>query len=366
MDRLKNIIKQGLKNLFHWYKIAVTAVVYYGGIYKLSLLIKSIFHLGRPKILCFHNISNGSELKNKLGINIPPEIFHETLAFICRHYQVVTLDEAVELLKRRARLRKDVIAISFDDYYKGWYRFVLPICRENRIPFAVFVVTEPLDTRHMLFYDAIMQILEKTTKATADLSAYGFRPFSLSESCQVVHFMKTVSTMFRDKPLKEQREFISTIENYFGVFINELQDESHILSWEQVIEMDRDGVTIGAHSASHPNMETLSHDECREEALVSRIRLENILGHPVYHFAYPYGNSSIEKQCIRDAGFRYAFTLSNVTIKEFDPFMIPRTTVTHGMLCGNNKFNESLLAIELSGLGEILFIKRFRAFIGIE
>ena len=47
--------------------------------------------------------------------------------------------------------------------------------------------------------------------------------------------------------------------------------------------------TIGAHTVSHPKLDTLSPEEQRKEIMQSKQELESILGHPIRHFSCPHG-----------------------------------------------------------------------------
>jgi len=84
-------------------------------------------------------------------------------------------------------------------------------------------------------------------------------------------------------------------------------DGRQLLTWEQVDELGRTGVEIGAHTMSHPKLRDLQPDEARWEIEESRSMLERRLEAPVSHFAYPYGNTSAEVQeLVREAGFETA------------------------------------------------------------
>ena len=47
--------------------------------------------------------------------------------------------------------------------------------------------------------------------------------------------------------------------------------------------------TIGAHTISHPKLDTLSPEEQIKEIKQSLQELEALLGHPILHFSYPHG-----------------------------------------------------------------------------
>jgi peptidoglycan/xylan/chitin deacetylase (PgdA/CDA1 family) len=54
-------------------------------------------------------------------------------------------------------------------------------------------------------------------------------------------------------------------------------------------EMQENGVSLGAHTRSHPALTRLSNEEMMEEICLSKVELEQILGRPLRLFSYPYG-----------------------------------------------------------------------------
>lgn len=61
------------------------------------------------------------------------------------------------------------------------------------------------------------------------------------------------------------------------------------VTWAQVRQMSRHGVSIGAHTLSHRSLKRLPLEEVRREVAGSKARLEEKLGRAVTSFAYPYG-----------------------------------------------------------------------------
>lgn len=63
------------------------------------------------------------------------------------------------------------------------------------------------------------------------------------------------------------------------------------LTWDQVRDLDASGlITIGGHTLDHANLPTLSADDQYREIADSKAGIEHEIGHPIYHFAYPYGS----------------------------------------------------------------------------
>jgi peptidoglycan/xylan/chitin deacetylase (PgdA/CDA1 family) len=81
-----------------------------------------------------------------------------------------------------------------------------------------------------------------------------------------------------------------------------------LFGWPEARAMERDGITIGAHSRTHRSLPGLSAAEISDEVAGSRDDLERELGHPVTSFAYPYGDLDPEAlAAVRRAGFTAAF-----------------------------------------------------------
>ena len=82
------------------------------------------------------------------------------------------------------------------------------------------------------------------------------------------------------------------------------------MTWEQLKEMEANGITIESHTLTHPKLEELPDDEIRVELLNSKNVLEENLGHPIEFLAYPTGTYNLHIAGIaQDLGYKGAFTI---------------------------------------------------------
>lgn len=83
-----------------------------------------------------------------------------------------------------------------------------------------------------------------------------------------------------------------------------------LLTWAELITLDKQGFRVEAHSVSHADLAGVSREVAEVEIAESRRILEEKLKRPVQLFAYPYGhyNSQVEGQVAR-AGYRAAFSV---------------------------------------------------------
>jgi peptidoglycan/xylan/chitin deacetylase (PgdA/CDA1 family) len=85
------------------------------------------------------------------------------------------------------------------------------------------------------------------------------------------------------------------------------------MTWAQLREMSANGMTVGAHTVSHPNLPNTAIDEAEREINGSRDAIAAALRTPVAHFSYPNGRGASHlndtiRDLVRRAGFRSAVT----------------------------------------------------------
>jgi peptidoglycan/xylan/chitin deacetylase (PgdA/CDA1 family) len=115
------------------------------------------------------------------------------------------------------------------------------------------------------------------------------------------------------------------------------------LSWSQLDEIEENGIEIGAHTISHPALDTLPIGRARDEIALSKRHLEDGLGVGINSFAYPYGYYS---QAVRDlvvsAGYTSACAVRySMSPPHDDRFALCRQFVRHD---ADMPYFEALLA----------------------
>jgi peptidoglycan/xylan/chitin deacetylase (PgdA/CDA1 family) len=103
-----------------------------------------------------------------------------------------------------------------------------------------------------------------------------------------------------------------------------------MMGWSELLEVSRSGTECGAHSLTHPQLDTLSRREAQREIVGSKELLEAHLGCAVHSFAYPYGyHSCIVKKVVQEAGFSSACAVKHaLSSPDDDPFALARIVVS--------------------------------------
>ncbi len=105
--------------------------------------------------------------------------------------------------------------------------------------------------------------------------------------------------------------------------------EDRMLAWSQLRGLRSAGVEIGAHSHTHPQLDTLPRSQADTEITLCKALLEDELQEPVATFAYPHGYASgAVRRLVRDAGYDSACGVKNaLSSTADDTFWLARLTL---------------------------------------
>jgi peptidoglycan/xylan/chitin deacetylase (PgdA/CDA1 family) len=127
-------------------------------------------------------------------------------------------------------------------------------------------------------------------------------------------------------PLLQQQGFTATFYIVSG-FVG----HDGYMGWDEIRALHAAGMEIGAHSISHLDLTTLSHDEDVDQIARSGVEIAAQIGAPVSSFCYPAGRYNPEIAAIaRDVGYANATTTAN-DLPESDPYALPRLRIPGDM-----------------------------------
>jgi peptidoglycan/xylan/chitin deacetylase (PgdA/CDA1 family) len=104
------------------------------------------------------------------------------------------------------------------------------------------------------------------------------------------------------------------------------------LDWEELAEVERQGIRIESHGISHRPLAEMEVDEAAREISLSKLRLEEGLGRPVRAFSYVKGSEAdyrpVHLSLVRQAGYDVAFSaVSGANSAVTDPLQLRRYNI---------------------------------------
>jgi len=252
--------------------------------------------------------------------------FEARMRWVKENFNVLALPEAVQRL-REDSLPKRALVITFDDGYADNYRIALPILQRLHLPATFFIATGFLDGGCM-FNDVVIEAVRRATEPDLQLNdlGLGHHPLGSDESRA-----RTIDRIL--KPLQyfkpERRHKLALeIARRAGARV----PATLMMTSAQVRGLHDAGMTIGAHTVTHPILAEVSDAEARDEMATSRAQLEEITGAPVRVFAYPTGRPVRDYRpqhaaMAREIGFEAAVSVAWGAARPGDDlFQIPRFT----------------------------------------
>lgn len=238
----------------------------------------------RPRllILCYHRIGTG-------GIPYYSQLssaeFDKQMAYLRRHCRVISLDQLVSETIETCCL-EPAVAVTFDDGYLGTYTEALPILRKYSIPATVYLAAGCIESREVGWYDRLFVTVRRLPQGAFTYSPL-MREFHLSSPESRMQAGLAILKHLRSIPDSDRQRICTDLESAVSLPPSELANR--LMSWDQAREMQLHGISFEAHTLTHPVLSRLDENGLERELKGSKRLIEERLGRPVCHFAYPFG-----------------------------------------------------------------------------
>ncbi len=288
-------------------------LLHFGGLLN---LVRTVVALERAVVLRYHSVAlpeDRAELYLAPSLILPPLLFEGQLRFLVRHCTVVPLEDLVHRLGQGKKPYRRAVALTFDDGYRDNYTRAFPLLCRYGVPATFYLTTGCIGNRKILWTARLRYLLiaspaeglwlEKPWGLFLDLSSTAAREKTFAT---LIAYMKNI-------PTDQRQDLLALMEERLGASNPPLPLRGMMMSWREVREMCRRGMSFGAHTVTHPNLPNASPVEAEREIRESKEELEGKLGERVDHFAYPNGRGSAHlteevKEQVRRAGFFSAVT----------------------------------------------------------
>lgn len=243
-------------------------------------------------------------------LEVAPEFLDRTLRLIRQEgYDIVSLDEALARLVD-PQPGRFFVALTFDDGYRDNLDHAWPVLARHGAPWTLFVTPGFADRTARLWWLELEEAIRALPRVELELPDGRFSARTESDS-EKQHAFDRLYWRLRKGPEAILLSVISALAGQAGIDAAALV-ERECLPWETLRSLaGAPGVTIGAHTLSHPMLAKHPQDVARAEIVDSKARLEE-LGIPIRHFAYPVGDPTSagprEFALAREAGFASAVT----------------------------------------------------------
>lgn len=224
-------------------------------------------------------------------------------------YSVVSLDQAVGMLSGCIPWRSRCVVLTFDDSLKSLVYSAAAWLSSAGLTATFFISTDAIDSQCPYWWKRLEYAVDHAATPRATVAVPGGRQFEI-EAGSGYYSLGALKAELKTLPGPAADSVVAEIERQLGVALaNDHNPYTQIMSWDDVRELHRLGMSVGSHSLSHPNLSLSNPADLRRELVLSRETIERKAGIPCHHFCYPYGGySPAACSMAGEAGYRSAVT----------------------------------------------------------
>lgn len=222
-------------------------------------------------------------------------------------FDFISLDQLYNLIFSGIKPQRPFVTFTIDDGYLDNYTKALPVFERYQVPFAIFVSTDFIDKKAILWWDTLEDlILTNDVVMTSDGKCY---------PCQTYQQRWDTFRYLRERIMdldqnKLADELTGLFSRYHIDWYAPIKQQG--MSWKQVKSLSEHQLcTIGGHTVSHPVLKNLSIEAAKYEIIEGIKRIEEVTQQKVYYFAYPYGTpneiGNREHQIVSSLDVRLSF-----------------------------------------------------------
>jgi len=234
--------------------------------------------------------------------------------------------------------------VTCDDGLLNCLTDMLPVLQQEGVKCLFFVTgASAEESRSTLWYEELFLMFLKARSGPFEISSDGIViQGKLEDKAQrramwwdSVKRLSQLDSTTRDSILLAFRSHFG-LSSVFDETNPALKRRYGLLTCTELRQLASAGMTIGAHSLTHPMLSQLPAELAYKEIAESGVRLESALQRRIWAFAYPFGDSqsvTAEVETIPPrAGYKVAFlNLGGGLGSAMPRYAVPRIHVTAGM-----------------------------------
>ena len=279
------------------------------------------------RILTYHRVDEPQAHPERYPglISAAPRDFEQQMSFLATHYHVVSMQDLLDVVQKGAVLPPRAVLITFDDAYDDFAEYAWPVLKRYHLPVTLFVPTAfPDHPEHVFWWDRLHEALDSVPERRNIGTPLGSLP--VGTAAQRKQTYARLRDHLKDLPHATAMASITQICDDLGV----TGPRQTVLGWDALRQLASEGVTMGAHTRTHPLLHRVSPDAVRAEVVGSLDDLKRELGAPPPIFAYPSGGFDDQVvQILKQEGIVLAFTtVSGVNnLRSADPLRLRRINI---------------------------------------
>ncbi len=272
------------------------------------------------------------------GNLVEAEVFRKQLQFLKAHYRIAHPEEFRAAIDHAQQLPPRTVLLTCDDGLLNTLTDLLPILQSEHVPCLFFVTAASCkNDSNMLWYEELYHAI-RIRPLNGLASQLPVDPISNPPRAETFqsgwwNIVRRASQL----DAEARADWMAQVRVHAGATdATSSEKRWRLLRLPELKQLSESGMTIGAHTRTHPVLSLCTDKEARREIQEGKVELERALERPIWAFAYPFGNPATmgdrEFRLAREAGFSCAFlNVERWAAQQSSPLAIPRSHVTSDM-----------------------------------
>lgn len=304
---------------------------------------------GQLAVVTYHGVEPTGYMSRDRALDgnlISVDTFRAQLRFLKSRYHVISPEGMWSWIRSEESLPPLSILLTCDDGLLNCLTDMLPVLQQEGVRCLFFVTGASTgESRSMLWYEELFLLFARAPAGRFEIECEGMDIHGRLASREERRVIWWSSVKRLSQVSAEIRAtFLRAASSQFlgnGMRVFEGGDQAScrrfgLLTVGELRELAAGGMTIGAHTLSHPMLSQAPVELARAEIAGSKAELEAALQTPVWALAYPFGDpGSVTPQVLamaEEVGFAAAFVnFGGGFGTELPRYSLPRIHVTAGM-----------------------------------
>ena len=264
-------------------------------------------------VLLYHRVGLLCHDPHQLAVE--PCNFEKQMEYLASNFNVISMDELKQHLQTATPFKEKTVVVTFDGAYTDVLYIANEVLERYEVSATVFATSVNIIEGKHFWWDELENFLianhfQGRLEIEIDCQLHSWPLLTQPDRFRAYDDLYSILS---DKTPSEQRAVVDQITQSLAMQAEEL-DNHRTMSAQELKKLEEGGlITIGGHTHNYVKLSTLPKWQQVREISKNKNALEEILGHSIEYFSYPFGsdNSYTAETINILEDFRYSLACGN-------------------------------------------------------
>lgn len=239
-------------------------------------------------------------------ISAEPAQFNSQMRLVAEKYHPVSAEDVLNAINGEQPLPPNSVLVTVDDGYRDFSEVIFPITSQYGIKPVLFIPTAYVG-QGLFWWDKLYTAVDNcpTSEISTPLGS-----FSLHNQVERKRAVEQMRQAVKALPFDQGMQIVSALYDEFAP--QNMAGMRSTLTWDELRTLTKGGVTIAAHTHTHPLLSRIPYKLACQEIRTSQETIRREIGQALPIFAFPDGKWDYFTpdliKFLRYEGFKFAVT----------------------------------------------------------